>query len=80
MGYSKKELEEIYHKTGGYCPICGKKLAFKNYAKKRKKAPWEVDHSNPVSNGGTEYKRNLRPTCISCNRKKGSKRRVKVNS
>lgn len=77
VGYSKKEKDRIYRKTNGYCPICGKKLARKNYGKLGTKGSWEIDHSNPVSRGGTKYYRNLRPTCPSCNRSKGNKRRVK---
>jgi 5-methylcytosine-specific restriction endonuclease McrA len=76
VGYSKKRLNEIYQKSSGYCAICGKKLSLINYGKPKRKAPWEVDHSNPLSKGGTKYFRNLRAVCISCNRKKGTKRRV----
>jgi len=52
-----------------------KKLALTNYGMPREKGAWEIDHSNPVSRGGTNYLRNLVPACISCNRSKedGSK-------
>ena len=27
----KEKITKIYHKTGGYCHICHKKLSFTNY-------------------------------------------------
>jgi len=74
MGYTDEDLQAIYDKYNGYCAICGKKLAFTNYGRFREKGAWEVDHSNPIARGGTDYLRNLRPVCISCNRSKGANR------
>jgi 5-methylcytosine-specific restriction endonuclease McrA len=73
--FTKKELRAIYDKTDGHCNLCGKKLSFVNYGAQSGRAPWEVDHSNPVSTGGTNYKRNLKPACPDCNRSKGATRR-----
>ena len=73
--FTTEELRVIYDKTNGQCIVCGKKLSFVNYGKLSGRAPWEVDHSNPVSKGGTDYLRNLNPICPSCNRSKGAKRR-----
>lgn len=73
MVYTSEELNSIYDKTGGYCNICGKKLAFSNYGRFGEKGAWEVDHSNPVSNGGSNYYRNLYPVCIPCNRAKSNR-------
>ncbi|MGD0496198.1 MAG: HNH endonuclease signature motif containing protein [Candidatus Bathyarchaeia archaeon] len=36
-----------------------------------KRGAWEVDHSRPLSRGGTDYLRNLVPSCVECNRSKG---------
>ena len=69
--YTDDELNEIYDKNNGYCWHCGKKLAFKNYGIVGARGAWEVDHSNPTSRGGTNYFRNLVPSCINCNRSKG---------
>jgi 5-methylcytosine-specific restriction endonuclease McrA len=71
MGYTGDELNDIYDKNDGYCWHCGKKLAFTNYGKPGERGAWEVDHSRPISKGGTDYLRNLVPTCIECNRSKG---------
>jgi 5-methylcytosine-specific restriction endonuclease McrA len=72
MAYSDEELSYIYDKTNGYCNHCGKKLAFSNYGVLGARGAWEVDHSRSRRAGGTDYLRNLFPSCISCNRSKGS--------
>jgi 5-methylcytosine-specific restriction endonuclease McrA len=76
MGYTDEELSYIYDKNNGYCWHCGKKLAFINYGRYGRKGAWEVDHSNPLSKGGTDYFRNLVPACVECNRSKGDRRRI----
>jgi 5-methylcytosine-specific restriction endonuclease McrA len=75
MGYTDEELSYIYDKNNGYCWHCRKKLAFTNYGRYGRKGAWEVDHSNPISKGGTDYFRNLVPACVECNRSKGDSRR-----
>jgi 5-methylcytosine-specific restriction endonuclease McrA len=75
MSYTCEEREKIYDKTNGYCYYCGKKLAFTNYGIHGAKGAWEVEHSNPKSQAGTEYLRNLNPACIGCNREKGPRTR-----
>jgi len=72
MIYTQGDLRRIYNRTTGYCHICRKKLAFKNYGRLGAKAPWEVEHSNPRAFGGTDRYSNLYAACISCNRNKGA--------
>lgn len=72
MAFNEEELNRIYERTSGYCHICHKKLAFKNYGKVGCRAAWEVEHSNPQAKGGTNRLNNLYPACISCNRSKGA--------
>jgi CRISPR/Cas system Type II protein with McrA/HNH and RuvC-like nuclease domain len=50
---------DVYDKNDGYCWWCGKELAFSNCGKTGEKGAREIDHSNPVSKGGTDYLRNL---------------------
>jgi len=71
MSYTDEELSYIYDKNNGYCHHCGKKLAFVNYGSFGSRGAWEVDHSHAKAQGGTDYMRNLFPSCISCNRSKG---------
>lgn len=80
LGYSDEELRYIYDKTDGHCNICGKKLSFSNYGLYAEKGAWEVDHSNPVARGGTNYYRNLYPLCITCNRAKADRTTPQVRS
>ncbi|MEE9174325.1 MAG: HNH endonuclease [Thermoplasmata archaeon] len=47
------------------------KLAWCNYGVHGAKAPWEVDHSVPLSRGGTDHMNNVFPACIPCNQAKG---------
>ncbi len=72
MAFNEEELNRIYERTSGYCHICHKKLAFKNYGKVGARAAWEVEHSNPQAKGGSNRLNNLYPACISCNRSKGT--------
>jgi len=73
MRYSKEKLREIYNRTTGYCHICHKKVALKNYNSAGSRGAWEVEYSKPRAKGGSDYLRNLYPACISCNRSKGKK-------
>jgi len=70
MGYSDEELSYVYSRNDGYCWHCDKKLSWSNYGAVGAKGAWEVDHSKPVSRGGTNYLQNLVPACIPCNRSK----------
>lgn len=69
---NRDTLAYIYDKTDGYCYHCGKKIAWSNYGQSGRRGAWEVDHSKPRSRGGTDHLNNLVPSCIPCNRSKGS--------
>jgi hypothetical protein len=72
MAFSEEQLKNIYDRTSGYCHICRKKLAFKNYGCIGARGAWEVEHSRPKSRGGTNRLNNLYAACISCNRSKNN--------
>ncbi len=72
MAYSDDVLNRIYDRTDGYCHLCCKKLSFSNYARYGYRGVWEVEHSVPLSKGGTNHLNNLYPACISCNRSKAA--------
>ncbi len=65
-------LNRVYDKTDGYCGYCGKKLAWCNHGAYGARAAWQVDHSKPLSRGGTNHLNNLVPACIPCNQEKGT--------
>ncbi len=70
--FCDEELTEIFDKTAGLCRYCGKQLSWSNYGRVGSRGAWEVDHSVPVSRGGTDYYRNLWPACVFCNTDKGT--------
>lgn len=71
--YSDERLNDIYDRTDGKCHICREQLKWKNYGQLGELRAWEVDHSNPRANGGSDRLNNLYAACIPCNRSKGSK-------
>lgn len=73
MSFTEEQLNGIYDRTSGYCHICHKKVAFKNYGQQGAKGAWEVEHSVPRAKGGTNHLNNLYPACIPCNRAKGTR-------
>lgn len=50
----------------------GNEIYYPSYGKNSEKG-WEIDHSKPVSKGGTDHLNNLRPLKTSANRKKSDK-------
>ena len=72
MKYTKEKLEQIYHRTDGNCHICGGGLTFNNHGKKGEDGAWEVEHSKPLSKGGTDHGNNLYAAHFTCNRSKGT--------
>jgi hypothetical protein len=70
MSFDSDPLRRIYDRTEGKCHLCRKKLAFANYALAGGRGAWEIEHSVPRSNGGTDHLNNLYAACISCNRDK----------
>ena len=72
MPYSEQEKDTIFAKTDGWCHICRKPLKRENYAAEGKPGAWEVEHSKPRADGGTDHPNNRFPACIACNRSKGA--------
>jgi len=67
MGFSDEDVNYVYDKNNGYCYYCGKRLSFVNYGKNGKRGSWHIDHSKARARGGSDYRRNLVPSCIVCN-------------
>lgn len=73
MGHTDEDLTDIFERTDGRCHLCFVRLAFSNYGRFGERGAWEVEHSNPRANGGTDRLNNLYAACISCNRAKGTR-------
>lgn len=56
--------KKIWERGNGICYLCGEPVLF---------AEFTIDHVIPISAGGTNNLRNLRPTHYSCNQEKGCK-------
>jgi len=65
VSYSAEDLDLIFESTDGRCHLCWRQLSRRSYAR-----TWESDHSVAKDRGGSDYFRNLKPACISCNRSK----------
>src|SRR5258708_28804254 len=70
MRYDEETRKAIYAKTNGLCHLCWKPIAFSNYGAHGTRGAWEVDHSVPVSEGGTDHLNNLFSSHTACNRSK----------
>ncbi len=80
MSFTEDKLDCIYQRTEGRCHICRKQLSLRNYGTLGKRGAWEVEHSKPRSQGGTDHMNNLYAACIPCNRKKGNSSTTSVRS
>lgn len=67
---TEEELLWIWTKAGGRCTYGHRQLSWSRYGE-RHHLGWEVDHGNPITNGGTDDLRNMRVACWACNRFKG---------
>lgn len=70
MRQKESERRTILDRTAGRCHLCGKTLCINIYDKTGGRGAWEIDHSVPVSHGGTDHSNNRVAACISCNRSK----------
>ncbi|MGH8222270.1 MAG: HNH endonuclease [Woeseiaceae bacterium] len=68
--YDVARRKEIFKKTNGRCHLCGRRIALKNYGEQDARGAWEVDHSVPRAEGGSDNLNNLVPAHIECNRSK----------
>lgn len=73
MPYDERTLDVIYAKTGGDCHCCGQPLKRDQYGQLNASSGWEVDHSKPRKQGGSDHLNNLFPACIPCNRANGAR-------
>jgi hypothetical protein len=73
MKHTPEQLRWIYDRTDGYCHLCGRKLAFKNFGRIGERGDWERDHNWTRADGGTDHLNNLYAACSYCNRSRGKR-------
>lgn len=70
LNFEKSQIIEVWKKgisIGGYDPNlwrkdkCGSLMSFNEYGNRNSDSGWEIDHINPVSNGGNDNLNNLQP-------------------
>jgi len=64
------DRDEVFGTGDGLCASCGKQLSRGN-SQRSGRGGWEVDHSHPRSQGGTDNMSNLNALCWKCNSDKG---------
>ena len=78
--WSEKTINNVWNKgkvIPDYSPdiwrwdICGKVMNLPEFGNRDSKHGWEIDHINPVSNGGTDIADNLQPLYWKDNADKG---------
>jgi len=69
-GYDETKRQAVFDKTNGHCHLCHGRLAYSNYGNHGARGAWEIDHSVPRAQGGTDHLNNLFPAHTSCNRYK----------
>ena len=60
----------VFTKSNRLCHLCWKTIAFSNYGNHGARGAWEIDHSRPRSQGGTDHLNNLYAAHTACNRAK----------
>jgi hypothetical protein len=59
MGYSNKQLDDVFDRTSGRCHNCHRPLRFANYNCFGRLGAWEVEHSVAWVQGGSDRLCNL---------------------
>jgi hypothetical protein len=65
MAWTREQIERAWRRTDGRCHLTGRAIRLSDYG-----VTWEMEHSIPRANGGTDHGNNLFPALISPNRSK----------
>lgn len=77
--WSKEQINDVWSKgriIDNFSPLewrwdkCGSVMKFSEHGNRNSEFGWEIDHINPVANGGGDELTNLQPLCWENNAKK----------
>ncbi len=77
-GYDDETRRAVFARSNGLCHLCWKPFAFSNYGAHGARGAWEIDHSRPRSQGGTDHLNNLYAAHTACNRAKQARSSASV--
>lgn len=68
--HTAEDIRQIVISQRGRCAYCPTRLTFRNR---------EIDHIEPLSKGGTNYRRNIQVLCRPCNQRKRDKHPIEFS-
>lgn len=71
-GISDKLRRQILERNGYTCQVCGAGAGEESGCEPGKKCRLQIDHSIPISQGGTDEEHNLRAVCVYYNKDKAN--------
>ncbi len=77
-GFDNETRRAVFAKSNALCHLCWKPIAFSNYGNHGARGAWEIDHSVPKSQGGTDHLNNLYAAHTICNRAKQARSSASV--
>ena len=76
--FDEERRRAVFTKSSGLCHLCWNPIAFSNYGSHGTRGAWEIDHSVPRSQGGTDHLNNLYAAHTVCNRAKQARSSASV--
>ena len=77
-GFDNETRRDVFARSNGLWHLCWKPIAFSNYGNHGARGAWEIDHSRPRSQGGTDHLNNLYAAHTVCNRTKQARSSASV--
>jgi len=71
-GISGRQRRRILDRDGSTCQICGAAAGEESGCEPGKKCRLQIDHTVPISQGGSDDEHNLRAVCVWYNKDKGN--------
>lgn len=76
--FDEQTKRAVFAKCNRLCHLCWKPMAYANYGNHGSRGAWEIDHSIPRAQGGTDHLNNLYAAHTDCNRAKQARSSASV--